>query len=139
MARSMSLRALPSHGVMSSWRGSGEPTDATCWYQEGPGGYEHLYTTATVADIPVGTRMNFPVTFKLKDGDEVTRTDGLTDYTQADAPSQLPDRAGVVAMYRKRWLDYTRYSSYHGFLSWGTSSQDSSENYEEYFISKFQG
>lgn len=74
-----------------------------------------------------------------KDGDEVTRTDGLTDYTQADAPSQLPDRAGVVAMYRKRWLDYTHYTSYKSFLSWGHSSWGATENYEEYFISTFNG
>ena len=58
------------------------PTDAVCWYQEGPGGYEHLYTRKTVRDIPVGTKANLPITFRLADGTYRLITEAnLVDYT----------------------------------------------------------
>lgn len=74
-----------------------------------------------------------------KDGVTIDETDGLTDYTAADAPEQVPDRAGVVAMRRTRWLRYTKYTSYKQFLGWGHSSYSSIHHYEEYFISTFNG
>lgn len=74
-----------------------------------------------------------------KDGISIDETDGLTDYTMSDAPAALPDRAGVVAKRRTRWLRYTKYTSYRKFLSWGSSSYRSVHNYEEYFISTFNG
>ena len=58
------------------------PTDAVCWYQEGPGGYEHLYARKTVRDIPVGTKANLPITFRLADGTYRLITEAnLVDYT----------------------------------------------------------
>lgn len=70
-----------------------------------------------------------------KNGTEVIESDGLTNYTQADAPAEAPTRAGVIAKRRKRWLRYKRYES--GFLWHSVSTQ--THNYEEYFISTFNG
>ena len=90
------------------------PTDATCWYQEGPGSYEHLYTTATVADIPVGTRMNFPVTFKLTDGtyrlvteaNLVDFTDGALEYAGAGV-FKLIHYAEKTGSFEQTGVDHT--------------------------------
>ena len=58
------------------------PTDATCWYQKGAGGYENPYTNSTVGTIPVGTKMCLPITFRLADGTYRLITEAnLVDYT----------------------------------------------------------
>ena len=58
------------------------PLDAIGWYQEGPGSYENLYTRKTVRDIPIGTRANLPITFRLPDGTYRLITEAnLVDYT----------------------------------------------------------
>lgn len=73
------------------------------------------------------------------DGIEILERDGLTDYTSADAPAQLPARPGVITMKRQRWIRYKKYESYHSFLSWGHSESTLTHYYDEYFISTFNG
>ena len=82
-----------------------------------------LVSTRTVYDE--GTTSN---------GIRVKETDGVADYTMANAPSYPPTKVGQIAKSRDRWLKYTRYSS--GFLWW--SSQDCTHNYKEYFVGKLQ-
>ena len=67
-------------------------------------------------------------------GKEVFETDGLADYTMADAPLYPPTKVGEVAKFRDRWLKYHFYDS--GFLWW--SSSDYTHNYTEYFVGKLQ-
>lgn len=67
------------------------PTDATAWYQvehdeEGGLSYESLYAEKKVSDIPAGTKMPFPVVFKLADGTYRLITEAnVVDYTDAVA------------------------------------------------------
>ena len=67
-------------------------------------------------------------------GREVFETDGLADYTMADAPLYPPTEVGEVAKSRNRWLKYTFYNN--GFRR--RSSWDYTHNYTEYFVGKLQ-
>ncbi|MBQ9474667.1 MAG: hypothetical protein IJU69_00215 [Bacteroidales bacterium] len=74
------------------------------------------------------------------DGISILEFDGLTDYTAADAPAQIPTRPGVITMKRKRWIRYRKYWSYYKwFLDQAHGSYDTCHYYEEYFISTFHG
>lgn len=93
----------------------------------------------------VSTRTIFTygkVTGNHKNGVLVKETDGLSDYTPADAPSYTPKYPGIREKVRKRWLKYTvyKYESGGWFLwHWSSSSSyDATEEYEEYFISQNQ-
>ena len=67
-------------------------------------------------------------------GKEVYQTDGLADYTMADAPYYPPTKVGQIAKKRDRWLKYHLYQS--GFLWW--SESDYTHTYDEYFIGQLQ-
>lgn len=75
-----------------------------------------------------------------RNGYEVTGTDGLPDYTNADAPSYTPQHPGIIEKKRTRKLYYTYYHWESGgwFLWYWCSygSNNGSETYYEYFISK---
>lgn len=71
-----------------------------------------------------------------KNGREVIETDGVTDYTSADAPAYVPQKPGIIEKRRSRWLRYKTYKHDSGFLWSSQSSWTSTHNYEEYFISK---
>ena len=60
------------------------PADAKVWYQTESAGYEHPFVTATVGAIPVGARINLPITAKLSDGTYRMLTEAnVVDYTDS--------------------------------------------------------
>ena len=74
-----------------------------------------------------------------KNGVEILETDGLTDYDPtSDLPSYTPNRTGIKAKLRKRWVKYKTYQT-KWFPRFGTiyehSSWTSVHQYEEYFLS----
>lgn len=77
---------------------------------------------------------------KKRRGYEVTKGDGLSDYTSADEPSYTPLHPGIIEKKRTRRLDYKYYYFQSGgwFLWYWEShgSYSGSETYYEYFISK---
>lgn len=85
----------------------------------------------------ISTRRIFPYGDK-QNGIEILETDGLSDYTEADAPDYMPNRVGTKAKTRKRWLRYREYITKR-WPNWFTPSDHSeytsTETYDEYFIS----
>lgn len=60
------------------------PANAKVWYQTENAGYEHPFVTATVGAIPVGARINLPITAKLPDGTYRMLTEAnVVDYTDS--------------------------------------------------------
>ena len=66
---------------------------------------------------------------------EILETDGLSDYTAADAPETTPVKIGVKTKVRDRWLRYEYRRS--GWL-WSIKSK-STHRWQEYFIVTSQG
>ena len=74
-----------------------------------------------------------------KNGVEILETDGLTDYDpEYEIPGYTPNRTGIKAKLRKRWVKYKTYQT-KWFPRFGTiyehSSWTSVHQYEEYFLS----
>ena len=60
------------------------PVDAKVWYQLECPEYEYPFITTTVGAIPVGTRINLPITAKLADGTYRLLTEAnVVDYTDS--------------------------------------------------------
>lgn len=60
------------------------PAEAKIWYQPECPEYEHPYVTTTVGEIPVGTRINLPITAKLPDGTYRLLTEAnVVDYSDS--------------------------------------------------------
>lgn len=72
-------------------------------------------------------------------GYEILETDGLTDYTQSDAPVEKPTIAGVRTKYRSRWLKYRYTEKHKTWFGWSTSTRTGTHKWEEYFIAEAQG
>ena len=72
-------------------------------------------------------------------GYEILETDGLTDYTQTDAPVEKPTIAGVKTKYRTRWLKYKYTEKHKSWFGWSTSTRTGTHKWEEYFIAEAQG
>lgn len=72
-------------------------------------------------------------------GYEILGTDGLTDYTQADAPLEKPTTAGVKTKYRSRWLRYRYTEKHKTWFGWSKSTRTGTHKWEEYFIAEAQG
>ena len=72
-------------------------------------------------------------------GYEILETDGLTDYTQSDAPREKPTTAGVRTKYRSRWLRYRYTEKHKTWLGWSKSTRTGTHKWEEYFIVEAQG
>ena len=93
----------------------------------------------TSPKIVFGTAYSWKVesTRWLYDGGAYTviSTDGLTDYTEDDAPDYKPGSVGVKVKVRQRWLKYRYYKKIKKW--WGTSSTEytGTHKWEEYFIS----
>lgn len=66
---------------------------------------------------------------------EITGTDGLADYTAADAPSYTPGYPGTVVMERQRWVTVHRHTYSHRFLRWDYDDFYYTHYYTEYFES----
>lgn len=66
-------------------------------------------------------------------------TDGLADYTAADAPAYDPDYPGIKAKERQRWVRVKRHTGYYNwFLDCGWSESTYTHYYTEYFESQNQ-
>ena len=66
----------------------------------------------------------------------VVDTDGLSDYTGADAPDETPDYPGIKVKTRKRWVKVKHHWGYYNwFLDCGWSEETYTHTYEEYFES----
>lgn len=72
-------------------------------------------------------------------GYEILETDGLTDYTQSDAPKEKPTTAGVRTKYRSRWLRYKYTEKHKTWFGWSKSTRTGTHKWEEYFITEAQG
>lgn len=77
-----------------------------------------------------------------KNGVQILETDGLEDYDETlDMPSYTPNRTGVKAKLRKRWIKYKTYQT-KWFPCFGTiyehNEWTSVHSYEEFFISYLQ-
>ena len=60
------------------------PIDAKVWYQPECPEYEHSYVATTAGEIVIGTRINLPITAKLKDGTYRLLTEAnVVDYTDS--------------------------------------------------------
>lgn len=64
--------------------------------------------------------------YNSQEGIEIMFDDGLDDYTSADAPEISPEKLGMIAKKRKRWLAYTHE---------GHPTLPVVHEWEEYFIS----
>ena len=76
-----------------------------------------------------------------ENGIVIQSTDGLTDYTDADAPDYTPVRVGVKAKVRDRWLTYKQYVTKRWeniFTPYSHQEWGGTDRYQEYFISYFE-
>lgn len=74
-----------------------------------------------------------------QDGYTVLESDGLSDYTAADAPDSKPTKVGTVAKRRSRWLRYERTVIRKGFLRRVEQTYTGTHEWVEYFIAEGQG
>lgn len=66
----------------------------------------------------------------------VVDTDGLSDYTGADAPEETPEYPGLKAKSRQRWVKVKHHWGYYNwFLDCGWSEETYTHTYTEYFES----
>ena len=71
---------------------------------------------------------------------EVLETDGLSDYTYSDRPSETPLYPNLVAKKRQRWVKIKHHWGYYKwFLDNGWSEMTTYVYYDEYFESYNQG
>ena len=89
----------------------------------------------TVSEIFFGTAYHWRVesTRTIYDGNGISiiATDGVADYTAADAPTYAPGNVGLRAKVRRRYLIYQQKK--WNMVNWQTCTH----YYDEYFISEF--
>lgn len=69
-------------------------------------------------------------------GYSITDTDGLSDYSDDDAPNYTPSSSGITVKRRSRWLKYKYTKKVKKWWGISTSTFTGTHNYEEYFISE---
>lgn len=73
---------------------------------------------------------------KYENYTRIEGTDGLADYTAADAPTYAPEYPSIKAKARQRWVRVHEHTGYYNwFLDWGTSDTYYTHYYTEYFES----